>query len=134
MLADECLLTAEQFAALVGRPVREPVQRSVKRSDGTVGNACYAEAREGSPVPLAAINVYTVRSGTPADFVRAAPPGGRRYLAGLGEAAAVVDTATGPTLQLASRRYLVTIVALENTPSDEAWRAAGEAALARLPK
>lgn len=133
VLPNECLLTADQFAALVGRPVREPQQRSVQRTDGSVGNACYAEAREGPPTPLAAINVYTVRSGTPADFVRAAPPGGRKYLAGLGEAAAVIDTAIGPTLQLAGPRHLVTIVALENAPSDEAWRAAGEAALARLP-
>lgn len=76
------------------------------------------------------INVYGVRDGTPAERVRAA---GRRLLDGVGEAAAVVDTATGPALQLATRTYLVTILVTDRKPSDAAWRTAATAALTRLP-
>ena len=45
----------------------------------------------------------------------------------------MIDTHTGPTLQLASPRYLVTILVSGTTPPDEAWRTAALAALARLP-
>jgi hypothetical protein len=82
--------------------------------------------------PVAMINVYGVLSGTPADYVRAGGTAGRRELPGVGEAAVVIDTQTGPTMQLASPRYLVTILVSGGTPSDEAWRAAAEAALSRL--
>ena len=79
------------------------------------------------------INVYTVKSGTPADYVRAGGTAGRRELPRVGEAAVVVDTESGPALQLASPRYLVTILVSGRTPSDEEWRTAALAALDRLP-
>ena len=129
-LPDECLLNASEFGALVGGPVRPPEQGSVDRSDGSRSSSCVATAgRE----PVAMINVYTVRAGTPADYVRAGGTSGRRELPGVGEAAIVIDTETGPTLQLASPRFLVTILVSGRTPSDEAWRAAALAALSRLP-
>lgn len=130
VLPDECLLDAAQFTALVGRAVRPPAPVAVHRDDGSVGHACYADAAGEPPGPLAAINVYEVADGTPAGFVRAG--GARRDLPGLGEAAAVVPTATGPTLQVATVRYLVTIAVLEGEPTDAAWRAAAAAVLARL--
>lgn len=130
VLADECLLNASEFGALVGTAVRPPTQDSVSRSDGSTGLSCVATA---GTEPIAMINVYAVRSGTPADFVRAGAPGGRRELTGVGEAASVVDTKTGPTLQLASPTYLVTILVADRTPTDDAWRAAATAALSRLP-
>ncbi len=130
VLSDECLLNASEFGALVGEAVRPPAQDSVDRGDGSSGSSCVATA---SNEPVAIINVYRVRSGTPADFVRAGAPGGRRELSGVGEAAAVVDTQTGPTLQLASPDYLVTILVAGRTPTDDAWRTAATAALSRLP-
>jgi hypothetical protein len=129
-LPDECLLNAAEFGALVGRPVRPPEQSSVGWANGSVSSGCVATAA-GEPVAMT--NVYGVRTGAPADYVRAAPTGGHRELPGVGEAAIVLDTATGPTLQLAGEKYLVTILVSAATPSDDAWRAAGAAALSRLP-
>jgi hypothetical protein len=129
-IADECLLNAAEFGALVGAPVRPPEQGAIQRGDGTRSSSCVATAdRE----PVAMINVYTVKSGTPADYVRAGGTAGRRELPGVGDVAVVVDTETGPTLQLASSRYLVTILVSGRAPSDAAWRAAALAALSRLP-
>ena len=129
VLADECLLDAAQLGALLGRPVRVE-QSVVRRDDGTRSTSCYAGAVEGKPAPLAAINVYRVRSGTPSEFVRAA---GGRALGGAGEAATLLETAAGPTLQVAGPAFLVTLVVQGRSPPDEAWRAAARAALARLP-
>jgi hypothetical protein len=129
-IADECLLNASEFGALVDRPVRPPEQGTIRRSDGSPSSSCVATAGRD---PLALINVYTVRTGTPADYVRAGGSAGRREIADVGEAAVVVDTQTGPTLQLASPRYLVTILVSGREPSDEAWRTAALAALSRLP-
>jgi hypothetical protein len=129
-LADECLLNASEFGALVGGPVRPPEQGTVERGDGTRSSSCVATAGNE---PVAMINVYTVRAGTPADYVRAGGSAGRRELPGVGDAAVLIDTQTGPTLQLASPRYLMTILVSGRTPPDEAWRAAALAALDRLP-
>jgi hypothetical protein len=133
VVVDECLLDAEQFGTLLGRPVLEPEQLDTPRSDGSTGSSCYVHSAEGYPTPLAAVNVYLPRSGTPTEFVRNGPTGGRRDLAGLGEAAALYDTATGLTLQVASPRYVVTIAVLEGEPPEEEWRTAATAALAALP-
>jgi hypothetical protein len=127
---DECLLNASEFGALVGAPVRPPEQGTVRRSDGSSSSSCVATADHE---PAAMINVYTVKSGTPADYVRAGGTAGRHELPGVGDAAVVVETETGPTLQLASPRYLVTILVAGSTPSQEQWRAAALAALGRLP-
>jgi hypothetical protein len=78
------------------------------------------------------MNVYRLRTGTPSDAVLGGPPGGRRLLDGVGRAAAVVASRAGPTLQVAGRTYLVTIEVVGATPSDDAWRTAGRAALDRL--
>jgi hypothetical protein len=51
----------------------------------------------------------------------------------VGRAAVVLDTAAGPTLQVAGGRFLVTVVVQGREPDDAAWRAAARAALARLP-
>ena len=132
VLADECLLDARQLTALLGRPVRAPTQSVVRRGDGSRSSACHAGAATGDPAPSAAVNVYRVRSGTPAQFVSSGAARGRR-LTGIGEAAAVFATATGPTLQVASRRFVVTVAVQGRAPDDAAWRAAARAALARLP-
>lgn len=137
VLADECLLDAAQLAALLGRPVRAPEQVVVSRDDGSRSSGCYVTASGDDPAPLAAINVYRVRSGTPVQFVRAAAGAGRA-LPKVGKAAAVFETAAGPTLQVADARFLVTVVvhapgSTDKAPDDKAWRAAAQAALARLP-
>lgn len=129
VLPDECLLNASEVRELVGTAVRPPEQGGVRRADGSSSSSCVATT--GSE-PLAMINVYAVRSGAPVDVVRSGASGGRRELDGVGEAAAVVDTAAGPALQLATSRYLVTILVAGRTPSDDAWRTAATAALSRL--
>ncbi len=133
VLADECLLDTRRLAALLGGPVRPPEQGLVRRDDGSRSSACYAAATaaDGAPAPSAAINVYRVRAGPPARFVRAA---GGRALTGAGAAAAVLDTPAGPSLQVAGPRYLVSITVQGREPDDAAWRAAARAALARLPR
>lgn len=133
VLPDECLLDALGFSALLGEPVLPPEQTEVVRGDGSSTTGCFANSARGAPEPLGAVNVYQPRSGTPAEFLRAAAPAGRRELTGVGEAAALVDTAPGQTLQLAAARYLVTIAVLDGTRSDDAWRAAAAAVLAALP-
>ena len=130
VVANECLLDAAQLTALLGRPVRAPEQSVVRRDDGSRSSSCYTASAQGAG-PAAAINVYRIRSGTPAAYVRAAAAGGRA-LAGAGEAAAVLDTAAGPTLQVAGRRYVVTVAVEGAEPDDAAWRTAARAALARL--
>jgi hypothetical protein len=130
VLADECLLTAFELGELVDAPVEPPVQSTVDRGDRSRGAACVVTT---GAEPVALVNVYAVRSGSPADYVRAAGTAGRRELPGAGARAAVIGTAAGPTLQLAGERYLVTILVSGSTPSDEEWRAAAEAALPRLP-
>lgn len=130
VLPDECLLTAAELGELVGEPVRPPEQGTVDRGDGSRSASCVAAV---GAEPVALVNVYAVPSGTPADYVRTGGSGGRRELAGVGEAAVVIGTAAGPTLQLAGERYLVTILVSGRAPSDAEWRAAAEAALSRLP-
>ncbi|TWF80207.1 hypothetical protein FHX44_116145 [Pseudonocardia hierapolitana] len=130
VLADECLLTAAEFGELVDLPVQPPEQGAVDRGDGSRSAACVVVA---GAEPVALVNVYGVRAGAPADYVRAAGAAGRRELPGVGAGAAVIGTAAGPTLQLAGERYLVTILVSGSVPSDEEWRAAAEAALSRLP-
>lgn len=129
VLADECLLDAGQFGVLLGRPVRTE-QSVVRRADGTRSTSCYAVTADRPRAPLAAINVYRVRSGTPAEFVAAARG---RPLNGAGAAAALLETAAGPTLQVAGATFLVTLVVQGRSPPDGAWRAAARSALARLP-
>ncbi len=127
---NECLLDASEFGALVGMAVRPPEEGTVRHGDGSTGSSCVAVA--GSD-PVAMINIYKVRSGTPADYVLAGTGPGRHTLTGVGEAAQVIDTDVGPTLQLAGPTYLVTILVSGDMPSDDAWRTAAEAALAHLP-
>ncbi|MDN5751521.1 MAG: hypothetical protein L0H64_23985, partial [Pseudonocardia sp.] len=132
VLDDECLLDAIGFSSLLGQPVLPPEQVEVPRGDGS-SSSCVADSARGSPEPLAAVNVYEPRSGTPAEFVRGGPPQGRRELLGVGGAAVLVDTAPGVTLQLAAPRHVVTIAVLDGAPSDDSWRAAAATALAGLP-
>lgn len=130
---DECLLDALEFTALLDRSVLPPEPGELVRPDGTRVTSCVASSASAFPTPLAAINVYEPRTGTPADFVRAAPAAGRRDLPGAGEAAVLIDTAPGLTMQLAGARHVVTIAVLDGAPSDAAWTAAATAALAALP-
>jgi hypothetical protein len=130
VLADECMLTAPELSELVDVPVEQPEQGTVDRADGSRGAGCMVTA---GTEPVALLNVYAARSGSPADYVRAAGTAGRRELPGIGAGAAVIGTAAGPTLQLAGGQYLVTILVSGSTPSDEEWRAAAQAALSRLP-
>ncbi len=132
MLADECLLDPAQLTALLGTPVRAPEQTVVRRDDGSRSSACSVTA-EGDPAPLAAINVYRVRTGTAEQFVRAGAGGRAVGVGRAGRAAVVIDTAAGPTLQVAGARFLVTVVVHGRAPADDAWRAAARAALSRLP-
>lgn len=133
VLDDECLLDALEFTALLDRSVLPPEPGELVRPDGTRVTSCVASSASAFPTPLAAINVYEPRTGTPAEFVRAAPAPGSRDLPGAGEAAVLIDTAPGLTMQLAGARYVVTIAVIEGAPSDAAWTAAATAALAALP-
>lgn len=132
VLADECLLDALGFSDLLGVPVLPPRQAEVRRDDGSVGSSCVATSARGPADPLASVNVYEPRDATPAEFVRSAPAQGTTELAGVGEAAALLDTAPGVTLQLAGTRFVVTISVSDGAPSHEAWRAAATAVLAAL--
>lgn len=127
---DECLLNASEFGALVGSAVRPPAQSTVSRGDGSAGSSCVA-VTDGEPVAM--INVYRPDSGTPAEYVRAGGTEGREEISGVGEAAVVIGTETGPTLQLAGESFLVTILVSGSTPDEDAWRDAATAALSRLP-
>jgi hypothetical protein len=131
VLPDECLLDAAQFGALLGRPVRPPQQSVLRRDNGSRSSSCTVGSTGGTRTPVGAINIYRVRSGTAAEFVRGS---GGRALPGAGEAAAVLDTASGPTLQVAREPFLVTVAVAGRGPDDEAWRTAAAAALARLPR
>ena len=132
VLDDECLLDAGGFAALLGGPVGKPAEAVVIRPDGSGTRSCYATSRAGSPAPTAAINVYTVNRGTPAAFVRAATGG--RPVAGVGEAATLLDTVGGTTLQVATARYVVTVNVVDATPSADRWAAAGRSVAAAVAR
>jgi hypothetical protein len=129
VLADECLLDTAQMTALLGSPMRPPEQSMIQRDDGSRGSSCFTGPAGGAAGPMAAVNVYRVRTGTPAQFVRAA---GGRPLRGV--TATVLDTAAGPTLQVGGARFLVTVAVQGREPDDAAWRAAARAVLARLPR
>jgi hypothetical protein len=130
VVADECLLTTAEAGELVDLAVEPPQQSSVDRGDGSQGAACVVTS---DAEPVALVNVYAVRSGTPGDYVRATGAAARRELPGVGAGATVIGTAAGPALQLAGGTYLVTILVSGSVPTDEEWRAAAGAALTRLP-
>jgi hypothetical protein len=125
-LPDECVLGAAEIAALTGVAVLRPVQVEVPRDDGRATRGCLAVAEEtGERVAL--VNVYGMRTGSPADAVA---PG--RPVDGVGTKAAVVTALAGPTLQVAGDRFLVTVQVVGRMPDDDAWRAAAGAALDRV--
>lgn len=128
-MADECLLTAAEFTALLGVSV-QPTQATVAPNDALKVPSCIATTTAGPATAVGAVNVYAIRGTTPAEYVRSRAG---HALSGVGEAARVVRTGTATVLQAAGGAFLVTISALEASPSDDAWRAAGNAALARLP-
>lgn len=129
-ISDECLLDASQVGSLVGTAVTPPAESVLRRPDGSVGRSCVAFAGQD---PAAMINVYRVRTGSPATYLRAGDASGRHELPELGAAAVVIPTSAGPILQVAGPTYLVTILVTRGEPSDDAWRAAGTAALTDLP-
>ncbi|SDG99391.1 hypothetical protein [Pseudonocardia oroxyli] len=119
VLPDECLLDAEGFALLLEAPVAPP-------ANGGDPPSCATATTRGTPRGLAAINVYGVRGGTPADLLRSGRP------LEVGDAAVVVDTAGGPTLQVATGDRLVTIAVADREPDDARWVEAGRRAVAAL--
>ena len=125
---DECVLTAPEVQGLIEAPVERTVMTSVPGADGRPLPGCVAVEGENQ---LVLMNVYRVSGGSPADAVRR-PQDGARPLDGVGEAAALVPARVGPTLQVAGQRFLVTIEVAFRNPSDDAWRAAGAAALDRV--
>ncbi|WP_214404309.1 hypothetical protein [Pseudonocardia lacus] len=126
-VADECVLSAPEAEALIRLPVERTAMTSIPGPDEVPAPGCVAFQGENQQVLM---NVYEVRSGTPADAVRARD--GLRAIDGVGEAAGVVMARTGPTLYVAGNRFLVTIAVAFREPSDDAWRAAGRAALDRV--
>jgi hypothetical protein len=128
-VGDECVLNAAQVTALIGEPADRTAMTSIPGADGRSARGCVAFRGENQ---LVLMNVYRVRDAGPADAVRDGPAEGRRFLDGVGEDAAVVDSRVGPILQVAGRRFLVTIAVAGHVPSDDAWRTAGKAALDRV--
>jgi hypothetical protein len=126
---DECVLNAAEVQALIGAQVDRTGMTTVPGADGRPVRGCVA-ARGDSQLVL--MNVYRVRGGTPADAVHSADGADRRFLDGVGEAAAIVPARTGPALQVAGKRFLVTLEAGYLTPSDDAWRVAGRIAIDRV--
>lgn len=129
VIADECLLTATELTALLGVSV-QPAQATTAPTDAIKVPSCVATTTAGPATPAGVVNVYAIRGSTPAEYVRTRAG---RELAGVGEAARVVRTGAATVLQAARGPFLVTISALRGSPPDGAWRAAGNAALARLP-
>lgn len=121
---DECLLDTTGFGLLLGRSVDRVAPAVTTRPDGTRSSSCIATAGDE---PVGAIDVYAARSGSPADYVR-----GAHRLTGLPGAADVLDTPTGPMLQVAAPRYLVTILVTGATPTDDQWRIAAILAVTKL--
>ena len=124
---DECALSAPEAQALVRLPVERMVMTSVPGPEERPAPGCVAVQGENQQV---LVNVYEVRGGSPADAVRVRD--GARPLGGVGDAAAVVMARTGPTLYVAGNRFLVTVAVAFREPDDDAWRAAGRAALDRV--
>jgi len=120
VLADECLLDADGFALLLEAPVEPP-------ATGGEPRACTTAATRGTPRALASVNVYGVRDGSPVDLLRSG-----RELVGVGDAARVVETVGGPTLQIAAGEHLVTIAVAEREPDDGRWAEAAARAVAAL--
>ncbi len=127
-VADECVLTAPEAQALTGIPLDRTVMTSIPGPEERPNPGCVAVRGESQFVLM---NVYGVRPGAPADALRDVPAGGRA-LDGVGRAAVIVPARAGPTLQVAGDTYLVTIAVAGVDPSDDAWRAAGNAALDRV--
>lgn len=129
VIADECLLTATELTALLGVSV-QPAQVTTAPNDAIKVPSCVATPTAGPAMPAGVVNVYAIRGSTPAEYVRSR---GGRDLAGVGEAARVVRTGSATVLRVARGSFLITISALRGSPNDDVWRAAGNAALGRLP-
>lgn len=131
VVADECLLDHAALTGLLGGPPVAPATNAVvTRTDGTRPRACFALA-DGVTV---SVNVYTTNRGTPAGYVAGARHGSTVTGLPAGTSATVLDTVAGPTLQLATARYLVTVAVAGRTPSRDQWRAAAVAAVAAAPR
>ncbi|GAA4979916.1 hypothetical protein GCM10025792_26940 [Pseudonocardia tropica] len=131
VVADECLLDRAALTGLLGGPPVAPATNAVvTRTDGTRTRACFALA-DGVTV---SVNVYTTNRGTPAGYVAGARHGSTVTGLPAGTSATVLDTVAGPTLQLATARYLVTVAVAGRTPSRDRWRAAAVAAVAAAPR
>jgi hypothetical protein len=128
-LDDECVLNAADVRALTGEPADRTAMTSLPAADGRSVRGCVAYRGENQ---LVLMNVYRVRGGDPADAVRTDQAGGRRFLDGVGRTAAIVDSRSGPTLQVAGEQFLVTVAVAFQNPSDDAWRTAGKTALDRV--
>ncbi|ALE84130.1 hypothetical protein [Pseudonocardia sp. HH130629-09] len=125
VVADECLLDRAALTGLLGGPPVAPATNAVvTRTDGTRTRACFALA-DGVTV---SVNVYTTNRGTPAGYVAGARHGSTVTGLPAGTSATVLDTVAGPTLQLATDRYLVTVAVAGRTPSRDQWRTAAVAA------
>lgn len=131
VVADECLLDRAALTGLLGGPPVAPATNAVvTRTDGTRTRACFALA-DGVTV---SVNAYTTNRSTPAGYVAAARHGSAVTGLPAGTSATVLDTVAGPTLQLATARYLVTVAVAGRTPSRDQWRAAAVAAAAAVPR
>ncbi|BBG02874.1 hypothetical protein C8E95_1220 [Pseudonocardia autotrophica] len=130
VLDDECLLGPDALAGLLGaEPAVPAAGAQVARPDGTRTRACFAVGGSAT----AAVNVYTTNRGTPADHIRST--GGARGIGGTGDGivAVLLETVAGPTVQIGTERYLVTIAVAGRNPSDDQWRIAVRDAVSALP-
>lgn len=131
VLPNECLLDAAALTGLLGTaPAVPATDADIRRADGSTTRSCFAVGGSSS----VSVNVYTTHRVDPPRYVRDAA--GARPLTGTGDGAtaALIDTIAGPTLQLGTARYLVTIAVAGRSPSDEQWRTAARHAAAALPR
>ena len=136
VLDDECLLTADELGALVGRTGMRG--DNTELAGGGARRSCFY-APEVADDPVARIDVYSSSSLPPPELVARIAANGGRALTGVGQGAVVVTGQDGATeLVVASPSLLAVLTVLPGgaavPPPDQAFAVAGMAIAGRLPR
>jgi hypothetical protein len=132
-------LTAAEFGALVGKSVDNDQASRFDDEKGSWIHSCayYANVGRASPGLSGEIRVFTMKNNTPLppDAIDKAGhdrPGSHR-IAGIGNGVRVDPDTHNARMVVATAIFLVTVLATDATPSDNAWATAARAIVARLP-